>query len=239
MRNPRKSWGKSVVGVALAGAVLLGAALAVSLWPAAPSGPSRYATIVSVEQDSRYHDPVLLARAWALPVAAAYRPGFRFQNNQSFCGPASVANLIRSVGGEADQEDLVEQAGFNTSLFGELPGGLTLEQVAALIRTRTGWPVAVVRDLPLEEFRQALARANDPAVRIIANFHRGPLFGKGWGHFSPVLGYLEGQQLAFVGDVNETYGPFLVPVERLWQAANTRDSATGKSRGLLVVAVQP
>ena len=38
---------------------------------------------------------------------------------------------------------------------------------------------------------------------------------------------------------NETYGPFLVPVERLWQAANTRDSATGKSRGLLVVAVQP
>jgi hypothetical protein len=238
MLTPEKPWKVRGKAILIAGALLLAAAGAGYAWLDGPSGASRYASVVSVEQDISYRDRDLIARAWALPVAKSYRTDFRFQRNQSFCGPASVANVIRSAGGQADQDDLVDDAGYPTTLFGELPEGLTLDQVADLIRKRTGWPVSVVRDLPLEGFRQTLARANDPAVRIIANFHRGPLFRTGWGHFSPVLGHLPQQDLAFVGDVNEDYGPFLVSVERLWQAAGTRDSATGKSRGLLVIAVQ-
>jgi hypothetical protein len=238
MSKPKKPWKTRGKAILIAGALLLAAAVAGYAWLDGPSGASRYASVVSVERDTRYRDQDLIARAWTLPVAKSYRTNFRFQNNQSFCGPASVANVIRSTGETADQRELVDEAGYPTTLFGELPQGLTLDEVADLIRKRTGWPVAVVRDLPLDGFRQTLARANDPAVRIIANFHRGPLFATGWGHFSPVLGYLPQQDLAFVGDVNEDYGPFLVTVERLWQAAGTRDSATGKSRGLLVIAVR-
>lgn len=74
-------------------------------------------------------------------------------------------------------------------------------------------------------------------MRAIVNFHRGPLFARGHGHFSPVLGYLADRDLVFVGDVNRDYRPYLVPTERLWRAAATVDSATGKSRGLLIVAL--
>jgi hypothetical protein len=82
-----------------------------------------------------------------------------------------------------------------------------------------------------------LMRANDPARRYVVNFHRGPLFGRGHGHFSPILGYDLGHDLVFVGDVNREYRPFLVSSERLWNATNTLDSATGKNRGLLAVVL--
>jgi hypothetical protein len=80
-----------------------------------------------------------------------------------------------------------------------------------------------------------MARANDPDRRYIANFHRGPLFGRGHGHFSPILGYLAGTDEVFVGDVNDDYKPWLASSERLLEAVNTIDSASGKSRGLLLV----
>ena len=79
---------------------------------------------------------------------------------------------------------------------------------------------------------------NDPHFRFIANYHRGPLFGRGHGHFSPLLGYLASHDLVLVGDVNAEYRPFLVSTERLWGSVDTVDSATGKKRGLIVLQVR-
>jgi hypothetical protein len=87
----------------------------------------------------------------------------------------------------------------------------------------------------LAEFRAAMISGNDPAKRLIVNFHRGPLFGRGAGHFSPILGYLPDRDLVFVGDVNGDYRPFLVDSERLWRAVTTLDGASGKARGLLII----
>ena len=67
------------------------------------------------------------------------------------------------------------------------------------------------------------------------NFHRGPLFGIGHGHFSPILGYLADEDLVFVGEVNHDYMPFVVSSARLFDAMNTVDSASGLKRGLLVI----
>lgn len=36
-----------------------------------------------------------------------------------------------------------------------------------------------LRDLSLAQFREEMQRTNDPTVRTIVNFHRGPIFGKG------------------------------------------------------------
>jgi hypothetical protein len=113
--------------------------------------------------------------------------------------------------------------------------GLTLDEVADLIRRRLDHPIRVVRDLSLPAFRDLMRSGNDPDKRLIVNFHRGPLFGRGAGHFSPILGYLPDADLVFVGDVNGDYRPFLGSAERLWRAVATLDSTSGKTRGLLIV----
>lgn len=199
--------------------------------------PNPYKGVPSIEARTDYRDPNLMRQAWALPVASTYqRGGFEYQSNPSFCGPASVANLLRSLGRRTDQDKVIDETPFEP-WFGILPGGLTLDELAELASLRLGSRPGIVRDPSLAEFRAWLKRSNDPSYRIIVNFHRGPLFGRGHGHFSPVLGYLEGKDLVLVGDVNESYRPFLVSSERLWRAADTVDRETGKERGLIVARV--
>lgn len=200
----------------------------------------RYADVVSIASVVSYQDSALLARAWALPVAALYRAeGYEAQANPSFCGPASAANVAQSLGRDLDQHSVLAGTSVNTMLgyvmSWEHGPGMTLDQEADLLRVATGEHVEVLRDLDIDAFRAELRQTNDPRFRYITNFHRAPLWGSGHGHFSPILGYLEVVDLVFVGDVNEEYGPFLTPPERLLEAMNTMDAASGRSRGLLRV----
>ncbi|MDP3237845.1 MAG: phytochelatin synthase family protein [Myxococcales bacterium] len=190
-------------------------------------------TVTSIERSPTWQSPALLEKAWALPVAAMYRAGYDVQRNASFCGPASVVNVQRSLGAPSDQSTVLEGTGVST-LLGFVPG-LTLDELASVTRHRTGRSVTILRELELPTLRAQLAMANDPAVRFIANFHRGPLFGRGGGHHSPIAGYLPEEDLVFVLDVNASYRPWLVSPERLLDAMDTIDSATGLPRGLLRV----
>lgn len=195
----------------------------------------RYAHVASLKHSREYQDPELLARAWAQPVGALYqRGGFQSQRNGSFCGPTSLANVLRSRGTPADQKDLLTDTGTLT-LFGVLPSGLTLDRLAEIANKKTGLRVTVLRDLDLATFRQHVAASADPARRYVVNFHRGPLFGQGGGHHSPLGGYLADRDLVLVLDVNAQYAPWLVPTERLFQAVDTVDPATGRKRGLLLL----
>lgn len=196
-----------------------------------------YAGIRSIEQSKTYRDPLLMKEAWSLPVASRYRQQpFEFQHNQSVCGPTSVADVLHSLGAPVSQEQVLSGSGERT-WFGYLLGGLTLDQLGDLLSRRTGRPVTIVRDLNLAQFRAEMRLINDPHHRIIVNFHRGPLFGRGHGHFSPLLGYLPTRDLVLVGDVNPDYRPFLVSTARLWSAAHTVDPDTGKLRGLAVLTL--
>lgn len=195
----------------------------------------RYADVASIEADAWYHEQAHLERAWALPVAASYRARFDPQRNGSFCGPTSIVNVVRSTGGDADQDHVLEGTDIET-VAGFLPGGITLDQLAELARARLpGRTVTVHRDLDRDAFRALLRRANDPAVRMIVNFHRGPLFARGGGHHSPIGGYLEDEDLVFVLDVNDDYDPWLARTERLYDAVDTIDPATGQERGIVVI----
>lgn len=209
-------------------------ALVITLVACARENP--YAEIASIAEASAYQNAALIERAWALPVAAAYRDhGYEYQSNPSFCGPTSAANLLQSRGEDVTQQSVLAQTDVRP-IFGLLPLGLTLDEEAELLRDR-GQHVTLLRDLSLEQFRDHLARANDPASRYIINFHRGPLWGEGHGHFSPTLGYLAEEDLVFVGDVNENFQPFLVSSERLFQAMDTIDTTSKQKRGLLFVEV--
>ena len=190
-------------------------------------------SVASIEREAGYQDPALLAQAWQLPVAQRYGPGgIDYQKNNSFCGPTSIVNVERSLGGADDQGHVLDGTGQRT-IFGILPHGLTLDEEAAIARLRTGRNVTVLRDQSLDEFRAELTHANDPARRYIVNFSRRALFGRGGGHHSPIGGYLADRDLVLVVDVNARFHPWLVATERLWRAAHTTDSSTGRSRGLL------
>ncbi len=195
----------------------------------------RFVHAISIESDPAYHDAALLERAWALPTASLYRAHFESQGNGSFCGPTSVVDVLRSTGADADQAHVLDGSGI-TTVFGILPGGITLEQVAALVHRRLpDRNVTVHRDLDLEALRGLALRANDPAVRMIANFHRGPLFARGGGHHSPIGGYLEDEDLVFVLDVNHDYQPWLAHTARLLEAMSVVDPASGSTRGVVSI----
>jgi Phytochelatin synthase len=166
----------------------------------------------------------VLEKAWALPVARLYAP-LLSQGFTSICGPTSVANVLRSMGVRAGKNPL---RGFGVRAMG-------LEQLAreAAEVVPPGWTVSAVRPPTVEALRAQLVESNEPRLRLVTNFARAPLFGGGSGHHSPIGGYLEQEDLAFVLDVNAGFGPWLVSTERLFEAMNTvADWSTGAKRGL-------
>lgn len=178
----------------------------------------------SIRSIPTWQRPDLIEKAWALPVAKLYSP-LLSQGFTSICGPTSVANILRSMGVRAAKNPLRG--------FGVRP--MSLDQLAneAAEVLPSPWRARVVRPQTVEELHAELRASNEPSKRMVTNFSRSPLFGGGGGHHSPVGGYLEQEDLAFILDVNAGFGPWLVPPDRLFAAMNTvADWATGKTRGL-------
>lgn len=174
----------------------------------------------------------LLKTAWQLPAASAIGRAIRWQTNGSVCGAASLANVLRSLGEEADTEGEILD-GVSSCWFHICPVGLTLDQVGEIADARTSRKVTVLRDLTPEGFREILRDTNNPGRRYVINFSREPIFGAGLGHFSPIGGYLEEKDLVFVLDVNRDFQPWLIERERLFAAMDTLDG--DRKRGLLAI----
>jgi Phytochelatin synthase len=224
---------RKIVVWTAAAALLLGGS-AVVLPSLISAGNADYAHVVSIKETREYQDPALLKKAWALPVAAAYQSDIDFQGNASVCGPTSLVNVLHSLKQPGNQESILQGTNFSTVL-GYLPEGLTLDQLADIARMKLQKKVTVLRDMDLTAFREQLSHVNDPSRRYVINFTRGPLFGTGGGHHSPIAGYLNEEDLVLVLDVNRKYGPWLVRSERLYEAMNTVDTSAQKKRGLLLI----
>jgi len=188
---------------------------------------------VSIKQSSAYQNEALLDRAWELPTARAFEHRVEPQSNPTSCGPSSLANIDLSLGVPSAEGSVLHGTGKCWS--GLCIGELTLDELAAVAGARANRQVTVLRDLTYEDFREQLRHTNDPGQRTVINFHRGPLFGEGHGHFSPIGGFLEDRDLVFVLDVNARFKPFLVDARRLFEAMDTTDAASGKKRGLVVL----
>ena len=111
------------------------------------------------------------------------------------------------------------------------------------------------------EFLSSLKRINDPRYRVSVNFLRSSLFGlpktvfprclslfefllpHNWllgifgGHFSPIVGYLEEEDMVAVFDVNHAYGLYLVSSKDLFRAVDTFDFTSSRTRALVVTEI--
>ena len=153
--------------------------------------------------------------------------------NPSLCGPASVANTLRSLGERATTETDV-LAGTGRCWTGYCILGLTLDQLAEVAQAHTGRKVTVLRDLTADEFRQDMAGANQiPAGVTLSTSVAARFLAPGAGHHSPIAGYLEAEDMVFVLDVNENFRPWLVERSRLFAAMDTFDG--DRKRGLLLI----
>jgi hypothetical protein len=212
-----------IAALAVCAGLMSGAAILLTSRPVVP--PQAIETSV-------IRTPELMERAWRLPVAASFGSSVTFQSNASRCGPASIANVFRSLGEEETTEATVlEDTGKCWTGFCII--GLTLDELAEVARTHTDRKVSVLRDLTPEQFDEHMRHANDPRRRYVINFSREPIFGGGAGHHSPIGGYMEAGDLVFVLDVNENYRPWLIKRDRLFEAMNTLDG--DRKRGLLLI----
>jgi hypothetical protein len=177
----------------------------------------------SIRSSPAYQRSELLERAWALPVARLYAP-LLSQSFTSICGPTSVANVLRSMGVRTGRNPF-RRFGLRA---------MSLEQVVneAAEVVPEGWRANAVRPGTIDALRLELRLSNDPSRRYVTNFSRASLFGHGGGHHSPLGGYLEEEDLAFVLDVNAGFGPWLVDAQRLFDAMNGDDWSGGLTRGL-------
>jgi hypothetical protein len=173
-----------------------------------------------------------LDQAWKLPAASTFNKEVTWQSNPSMCGPASVANTLRSLGEMATSENAV-LAGTGRCWSGICFMGLSLDELAEVTRSKTKRTVTVLRDLSPDEFQRHLRRANDAGRRYIINFDRKEIFGAGVGHHSPIGGYIEAEDMVFILDVNRDFKPWLVERARLFAAMDTWDGK--KKRGLLLI----
>lgn len=177
----------------------------------------------SIRSSPAFQHRALLERAWALPVAKLYAPLIS-QSMTSICGPTSAANVLRSVGVKTGRNPF-DRFGLRAMSLDQV-----VSETAELLPE--DWHAEALRLRSVEALRIELRHSNEPTHRYITNFSRAPLFGGGGGHHSPLGGYLEDEDLAFVLDVNSGYGPWLVSTERLFDAMNTGDWSGGLTRGL-------
>jgi hypothetical protein len=174
----------------------------------------------------------LLDKAFSLPVASKYGRLPYYQTNSTFCGPASLVNVFRSLG-EAPGDEAAVLRNSGKCGLGFCWMGLTLNDLGEVARRQGRHRVTVLRNLTQEAFRDHLRRSNRPELRYVVNFTRKKIFGAGGGHHSPIGGYLEPEDMVLVLDVNEDFGPWTVSRELLYNAVDTLDGA--EKRGLLLI----
>ena len=83
-----------------------------------------------------------------------------------------------------------------------------------------------------ERLAGEFAHVASPFLLALSHQQRAPI-GASVGHFSPIGGDLEAEDLVFVLDVSADYQPWLIERTRLFTAVNSFDG--NKKRGLLLI----
>ena len=137
------------------------------------------------------------------------------------------------------QEGFFTEAAANVrSEFRVTFGGMNLDELGALLEAHGATATVVhAADSDLERFRAA-ARANlaDPTNVLVVNYQRERVGQGEMGHISPVSAYHpQSDRFLVLDTATYEWPPVWVPVEALFEAMNTVDPASGRTRGYVEV----
>eukprot|EP00051_Salpingoeca_urceolata_P031081 m.10298 g.10298 ORF g.10298 m.10298 type:complete len:255 (+) comp3745_c0_seq1:104-868(+) len=170
------------------------------------------------------------------------------QATQTYCGIASISASLNSLNVKAPidpiyiphayftQEDVFSSECAKHVVLPDIVKhfGTTLDQAAGLLEC-WGAKAAVVHanTSSVESFRTAMATSMTQLNAFtIVNFLRGTLDQNGHAHFSPVAAYHKPSDSILLLDVARyKYPPVWVPTDTLFQAMQTTDTTSRKSRG--------
>jgi hypothetical protein len=178
---------------------------------------------------------------------------FITQNNQAYCGVASIVMVLNSLGIPAPeapqykpyrvftQENLFSNEKTQKVISAEVVSqkGMTLDQIGGLLASY-GVKVNVYHaaDTNLEKFRSLAAEnLKQPGNFILINYLRKEIGQEKDGHISPLAAYNEQTDRFLILDVSRyKYPPVWVRAADLWKAMSTTDSESGKTRGFVFVS---
>ncbi len=185
----------------------------------------------------------------------AVQPYVETQQNLAFCGPASMAAVLNSLGLQRPsvgplypysyftQDNIFTPATQHIKSYIRVSSqGMTLAEITAFLNTLGVKASSRYGDsLALEQFRALVAEVlARPDNRIIINYSRKPLGQEGDGHLSPLTAYDEASDSALLLDVAKfKYPPVWIRLADLLDAMRTTDPDSGKSRGLVLIEKQP
>lgn len=116
---------------------------------------------------------------------------------------------------------------------------MTLDQLSQLLGS---YPVDVKvyhsTDSSLEEFRQLVVKnLQQPGNYVLVNYLRRTIGQERGGHISPLAAYNQQSNRFLILDVSRyKYPPIWVKAVDLWQAMNTKDPVSQKTRGFVLVS---
>jgi hypothetical protein len=184
---------------------------------------------------------------WSLSIQ------FVTQNNQAYCGVASIVMVLNALSVPAPiapeyspyhvftQENFFNNQQTRKVLSPEVVSrqGMTLDQLGQLLGS---YPVKVkvyhASDSSLGEFRSSVvANLKQPNNFVLVNYLRKGIGQQKGGHISPIAAYNEQTDRFLILDVSRyKYPPIWVKAADLWRAMATMDSVSGKTRGFVLVS---
>ncbi len=178
---------------------------------------------------------------------------FVTQDNQAYCGVASIVMVLNSLGIPAPESPeykpyrvFTQDNFFSNQAAVKVisPGvvsrqGMTLQELGKLLESyQVKTQVYHAGNTSLEEFRKLAAdNLKQSDNFIIINYLRKAIGQKTGGHISPLAAYNQETDRFLILDVSRyKYPPVWVKTEDLWKAMNTVDSTSGKTRGFVFVS---
>ncbi|MEB3266863.1 MAG: phytochelatin synthase family protein [Cyanobacteriota bacterium] len=225
--------------------------LMIGAWAVLVGGlsPATAATPLALEEPAGI---ALLAASTARADYGSLAQVFETQANLAYCGVASTVMVLNSLRWPAPEVPGYGPYRFWTQLNLFTPEatravlapeqvareGMTLQQLQGLLRSHGLQAQRLHGDqLSVVALRTLLRRSlADPADRLLVNYDRRGLGQEGSGHIAPLAAYNAHSDQVLILDVARyRYPAVWVAVTDLWQAINTVDTSSGRSRGLVVV----
>jgi glutathione gamma-glutamylcysteinyltransferase len=220
-----------------------------------------HAAKLSVSQISLYRRPLpaaaipfssaagrqIFAEALAAGGMGGYFPlaeQFHTQSDPAFCGLGTLVTALNALGVDPGRPWKGPWRWFSEELLDccvpletVQARGLSLDELACLASCN-GAEVELARasDGELSHFRAAIERSTHGDRVLIASYDRARMGQTGSGHFSPIGGYAASRDLVLVLDVARfKYPPHWVSVAQLFDAMQSIDPSTGRTRGYLTL----